>query len=358
MIKQSKQDIYYSPSTIKTYLDKSINYAISGIQNYCLDPISDFTRSRKLPANTLIRYIMNLSNRSTSSEMCNFFLDIPDMPTPSALCQRRKLLDPAIFKVINRLFLSSVENYSTINGYRILAQDCSDVNIPFKDDETKISYHQKEAPFCQYHINALYDCLNHVFLDWPIDASTKKGESEALISIIKKGNFPKKAIFTADRGYKSYNLLAHFIENNLKFAIRIKDIHTHAGIMTNIPTPEESFDINVARTLTRLQTKEIKQDKKKYMFIPSTSKFDFLSPNQDFYDLSFRIVRFKIPDEAYETIITNLSKDEFCLEDFKKLYNYRWQEEIAFNKVKNTLGMIYFHAINRQLIQQEINATL
>ncbi len=59
-----------------------------------------------------------------------------------------------------------------------------------------------------------------------------------------------------------------------------------------------------------------------------------------------------------ETIITNLSKDEFCLEDFKKLYNYRWQEEIAFNKVKNTLGMIYFHAISRQLIQQEINATL
>lgn len=128
--------------------------------------------------------------------------------------------------------------------------------------------------------------------------------------------------------------------------------------MTNIPTPEESFDINVARTLTRLQTKEIKQDKKKYVFIPSTSKFDFLSPNQDFYDLSFRIVRFKITDEAYETIITNLSKDEFCLEDFKKLYNYRWQEEIAFNKVKNTLGMIYFHAISRQLIQQEINATL
>ncbi len=270
MIKQSKQDIYYSPSTIKTYLDKSINYAIFGIQNYCLDPISDFTRSRKLPANTLIRYIMNLSNRSTSSEMCNFFLDIrklpantliryimnlsnrstssemcnffldipdmptpsalcqlrklldpaifkvinrlflnlsnrstssemcnffldiPDMPTPSALCQLRKLLDPAIFKVINRLFLSSVENYSTINGYRILAQDCSDVNIPFKDDETKISYHQKEAPFCQYHINALYDCLNHVFLDWPIDASTKKGESEALIPIIKKATFQKK----------------------------------------------------------------------------------------------------------------------------------------------------------------------
>ncbi len=61
MIKQSKQDIYYSPSAIKTYLDKSINYAIFEIQNYCLDPISDFTRSRKLPANTLIRYIMNLS---------------------------------------------------------------------------------------------------------------------------------------------------------------------------------------------------------------------------------------------------------------------------------------------------------
>lgn len=48
-------------------------------------------------------------------------------------------------------------------------------------------------PCCQYHINALYDCLNHTFLDWRIDSATKKQESDALINIIYSGYCPKNA---------------------------------------------------------------------------------------------------------------------------------------------------------------------
>lgn len=357
MMKQSKSNIYYSPNTVKRNLCKSIDFTLDGIQNYCNDPVSNFTRNRKLPARTLIECIMNFSNHSTLSEMSQFFFDAKDMPTPSALCQRRKLLDPDIFKRINRLFLSSFDNYASINGYRILAQDGSDINIPFKDDDTKITYNSLGIPCCQYHINALYDCLNHTFLDWSIDSATKKQEADALINIINSGHYPKNAIFTADRGYENYNLFAHFIENNLKFAIRVKDISTKNGIMTNIKTPEGTFDMTVIRILTRLQTNDVKADKEKYVFVPTTSKFDFLGPAQDYYELPFRIVRFKVSEDNYETIITNLTEGEFSLEDFKELYHYRWNEETAFNKVKNTLGMIYFHAVNRQLIQQEINAT-
>ncbi len=77
------------------------------------------------------------------------------------------------------------------------------------------------------------------------------------------------------------------------------------------------------------------------------------SATHDDYEMSLRIVRFKTGDGSYETIVTNLSDDEFSLEDFKELYHYRRKH----NKVKNTLGMIYFHAINRVLIQQDINTT-
>lgn len=357
MLNHSKSNIYYSPSKIKKNLNKSIDFTLQGIQNYCLDPVSNFTRNRKLSARTLIKCIMNFSNHSTLSELSLLFSDMEDMPTPSALCQRRKLLDPEIFKRINRLFLCSFDNYSTINGYRILAQDGSSINIPFRNDDTRITYNQFDIPCCQYHINALYDCLNHIFLDWSIDTATKKQESDALINIIYSGHYPQNAIFTADRGYENYNLFAHFIERNLKFAIRVKDINTKNGIMTNIITPDGTFDITVSRTLTRLQTKEIKANKERYVFVPSTSRFDFLDPTHDDYEMSLRIVRFKTGDGSYETIVTNLSDDEFSLDDFKELYHYRWEEETAFNKVKNTLGMVYFHAVNRKLIQQEINAT-
>ena len=264
-------------------------------------------------------------------------------------------LTPDIFKRINNLFVSAFDDHTTINGYHILAQDGSDVNIPFMDDKTKTEKHDAKS-FCQYHVNALYDCLNKVFYDWSIDAASKKREVNALISILKDRNYPQNSIFTADRGYESYNLMAHFIENDIKFVIRVKDIHTRSGLMTNIKTEEGAFDIRVTRTLTSLQTKEIKADKEKYIFVPSTSNFDFLDETRDLYDLSFRAVRFKISEDTYETVVTNLSEEEFKTEDFKELYHYRWNEETAFNKLKYTIGLVYFHARKRKLIQQEINA--
>ena len=356
-MKHSNSNIYYSPKKIKKILNQSIDFTLEGIQCFCHDPISNFTRNRLLPARILIDSILSFSNYSTASEMSHFFSDCTDMPSTSAMCQRRQLLDPAIFKRINNLFVHSFANYRTINGYYILAQDGSDVNIPFMDDDTKVKSDGGGKPYCQYHVNALYDCLNHIFYDWSIDASTKKREADALISIINHKNYPQNSIFTADRGYENYNLLAYFIENNLKFAIRVKDIDTKSGIMTNIKTKNGTFDMNVTRILTRFQSKEIKAHKDKYVFVPTTSRFDFQGPTQDFYELSFRIVRFKITDDTYETIITNLSEDEFQLEDFKELYHYRWKEETAFNKVKYTMGLVYFHAKKRKLIQQEINAT-
>ena len=342
-MKQSKHNIYYSPKEVRTILERSINTALDELKCYCNDPVSDFTRCRKLPARTLIECIMSFSNYSSIGELSHFFVGQGEMPSASALSQRRQLLDPDIFKRINNLFVGAFDDHTTINGYHILAQDGSDVNIPFMDDKTKTEKHDAKS-FCQYHVNALYDCLNKVFYDWSIDAASKKREVNALISILK------------DRGYESYNLMAHFIENDIKFVIRVKDIHTKSGLMTNIKTEEGAFDMRVNRTLTSLQTKEIKADKEKYIFVPSTSNFDFLDENRDFYDLSFRAVRFKISEDVYETVVTNLSEEEFKAEDFKELYHYRWNEETAFNKLKYTIGLVYFHARKRKLIQQEINA--
>ena len=342
-MKQSKHNIYYSPKKVRTILERSIDVALDGLKCYCNDPVSDFTRCRKLPARTLIECIMSFSNYSSIGELSHFFEGNGEMPSASALSQRRKLLDPDIFKRINNLFVSAFDDHTTINGYHILAQDGSDINIPFMDDKTKIENHDAKR-YCQYHVNALYDCLNKVFYDWSIDAASKKREVNALISILK------------DRGYESYNLMAHFIENDIKFVIRVKDIHTKSGLMTNIKTEEGAFDMRVNRTLTSLQTKEIKANKEKYIFVPTNSNFDFLDENRDFYDLSFRAVRFKISEDTYETVVTNLSEEEFKADDFKELYHYRWNEETAFNKLKYTIGLVYFHARKRKLIQQEINA--
>ena len=41
-------------------------------------------------------------------------------------------------------------------------------------------------------------------------------------------------------------------------------------------------------------------------------------------ELKLRIVRFKITEDSYETIVTSLPRDKFPISEIKKLYGMRW----------------------------------
>ena len=92
--------------------------------------------------------------------------------------------------------------------------------------------------------------------------------------------------------------------------------------------------------------------------------FDYLPPKSRkkdpvrFYKLSFRIVRFPISNDTYETIITNLPTDKYPAEEIKRLYSLRWGIETSFRDLKYTMGMLDFHSKKVECIQQEIYAHL
>ena len=77
-----------------------------------------------------------------------------------------------------------------------------------------------------------------------------------------------------------------------------------------------------------------------------------------FYTLPFRIVRFKIADDTYETVVTNLPSAEFSPEELKQLYNMRWGIETSFRELKYTVGLLHFHAKKVEYICQEVFARL
>lgn len=77
-------------------------------------------------------------------------------------------------------------------------------------------------------------------------------------------------------------------------------------------------------------------------FLPSKNK---KSEPTVIYELPVRIVRFKISDDSYEVIATNLSEDLFFSDDLKMLYSMRWGIETSFRDLKYTVGLRYFHAI-------------
>ena len=89
--------------------------------------------------------------------------------------------------------------------------------------------------------------------------------------------------------------------------------------------------------------------------MPLTSKkHDPLS----LYYLPFRVVRFKLSDSSYETVITNLDETEFPPDELKRLYAMRWGIETSFRELKYTVGLLHFHAKKVENITQEIFARL
>ena len=119
--------------------------------------------------------------------------------------------------------------------------------------------------------------------------------------------------------------------------------------------------------LTRKQTKDVKEllkDRNHYRFLPVNSTFDFLpltNRKNDpvvFYELNFRVVRFQISDDIYETILTNLNRAEYPPNIIKELYALRWGIETSFRDLKYTVGMLDFHSKKTACIKQEIYSHL
>lgn len=69
-----------------------------------------------------------------------------------------------------------------------------------------------------------------------------------------------KNIYIGDRGYCSYNNMAHVVEQGQYFLFRTKDIHSK-GLVGNFNFPDaESFDIDVSVILVRSHSKKVLAD--------------------------------------------------------------------------------------------------
>lgn len=187
--------------------------------------------------------------------------------------------------------------------------------------------------------------------------------------MVDRSDFTPKTIVTADRGYESYNNMAHIQEKGWFYLIRVKDFGKYkTGILHGLDLPDtEEFDEYIDLNLTRKQTNEMKnllQQKNTYRWIPHKCTFDYLpskskkSDSAVLYHLPFRIVRFPISDNSYEVVVTNLDAVEFPSDELKKLYGMRWGIETSFRDLKYTIGLLHFHSKKVDYILQEIFAGL
>ena len=161
----------------------------------------------------------------------------------------------------------------------------------------------------------------------------------------------------ADRGYESFNIFAHLILKGMYFVIRMKKINSN-GILSAYDLPDSEFDTHIRTTLTRRHTKETLGNHNTYTILQPSTDFDFLDENCMYYDIEFRIVRIRLDNGTYICIATNLSEEEFPLEEINKLYRMRWSKETSFRELKYTIGLINWHSSKYDGILQEINARM
>ena len=346
---------------VKTQLMSIIREMTSNSDLFVKEPGRDFSRERKLSFEKMLRLLLVMGGGSLQTELYKHEGYAVNTATSSAFIQQRDKIQPLAFEYILHEFTPASAKAKRYKGFRLLSVDGSDLHTPTNPKETDSYFqlHPDEKGYNLMHLNALYDLCNQIYLDAIIQNRRHVNEHKALTNMVDCSPIGK-ALVIADRGYEAYNDLAHIEQKGWKYLIRIRDAVSGTGILTGLKLPESpEFDVSVQRILTRKQTKDVKAKPELYRFLPTNSTFDFLDRNQHmYYPLSFRIVRFKITDDTYETLITNLDREPFPPSELKSLYRMRWGIETAFRSLKYAVGLISFHSKKAVYISQEVFAAL
>lgn len=352
---------------IKNLLASAISSVSSSVSDYVLNPGKDFSRNRKLPADKLISFLIAEGSSTTKNELLDFFGMSGQSPTSSAFFQQRSKLKSEALKNVFDAFTGAVPaGTATFPGFRLIAADGSTVSY-FSTDKYSRPEEYFTSPGKSFkgvysiHINAFQDLDSHLYTDALLQPVHHKDEFRAFCTIVDRHpvTHGSKNIYIGDRGYCSYNNMAHVIENKQYFLFRSKDVDKK-GLVGNFDFPnKDTFDVPVNVALVRRQSSKIVCGDAYRRFIDSAASFDYLEYGSDsIYPISFRVVRFRLSDDSYECLVTNLPADKFPSKLIKEIYHARWGIESSFRKLKYTIGLSNFHSYKPNLIKQEIWARL
>ncbi len=323
------------------------------------NPGHDFTRKSTLSFSVMLKMILSMGGQAIHKEMYDFLGFNLSTPTASAFVQCRAKLLPFAFEFLFHELTNSFRLVNSWYGYQLLAVDGSDVHSPSNpdDENSYLQSNKNSAGYNLFHINAMYSILDKRYVSAIVQPCREQNEHRALCNMVDASNINGKVIVIADRGYESYNNMAHIERKGWNYLIRVRNSD---GLVKKLSLPDnEEVDIDVNIQLTRQQTNEVKASPDKYRMLMNKSTFDYLPKKiKTTYPMKFRVVRVKISDTDYETLVTNLDRDSFSKDKLRKLYNMRWGIETSFRELKYNVGLTNFHSKKADSILQEIYARM
>ena len=167
---------------------------------------------------------MSQRRQSLNCELLDAFGCSALTASSSAFIQQREKIRHEALADLFRSFVRATPSDMLYKGYRLLAVDGSDLHVPTNPQDTQSCITKKDnsKPVNLLHLNAVYDLLSHTYTDAVVQKCHTKDEHRAFCDMVDRAE-GKPTVFIADRGYESFNYMAHVQEKGWFFLFRFKD---------------------------------------------------------------------------------------------------------------------------------------
>ena len=304
----------------------------------------DFTRTRKMPFNLLIVFLLNVLRGSYQDQLDRFFkilfrLDVANrIVSKAALTKARMKLKYQAFIELNHqlnAFFEKNFNPKTWLGFRLLTIDGSMIRLPRCEDIAKcfgVWKVRQGRPSPMARISQLYDTLNKITVD-AIISPKHIGERELAAQHLL--NIMPTDLLLLDRGYPAWWLFA---------------------LITSL---ESNFCARISCTKWKI-VRSFFQSKAKERIIwlppPTTSIKTAQQMGLDLIPLRLRLIRIENAGKT-QVLITSLTDSKlYPYEVFAELYHKRWPVEEDYKTIKCRIEMENFSGQSALSVYQDFHA--
>lgn len=184
---------------VKEKLNLAITQLCETSWMFVKNPNRDFTRERKLPLREVISILLCMEGGSLTGELLRYFRCSRYSPSSSAFIQQRQKINEFAFPSLFSLFVKHTDKDRLYKGYRLLAADGSDIQIPTDSKHTASYFHgtNGQTPYNLLHLDAVYDLCQHTYLDAQVCGRRNSDERGTLCEMVDRSDITN-ALIIAD----------------------------------------------------------------------------------------------------------------------------------------------------------------
>jgi len=310
---------------------------------------NSFIRNRKLPFEDISMVILNKRGMTLAIELYRFYKQKEIESVSNAAFSKSRLnLNPELFNVLNIRYLTRFyeeTEYETYMNRKLLIVDGSQQELLNEENLREVyggtTNKAGEVNHVMAQSSAIYDCLNHMMIDFQIAPYETSEKELAIINIENMLKFfsPEEIMIIFDRGYPSIEFFVYLMEKKIKFLFRLPE-DFYKKEKKSMKSNDECVDIMI----TKARTNHIKDEK-------TREKLNNMEK------IRLRVTKIPLKKEE-EHLISNLYIDEVDYKQMKALYNQRWKIETSFDILKNKLYIENLSGHSQVTVEQDFNAQI